>query len=304
MGNVLREGRSCSAEMYSSRPHEMLREFQQKRKAVSLHFQNGNAKRLCPSFGVVPKIITSKDPVRRPSVNKSQFFTEYSPSSNSESESYSCGVVPLSINSKVLERRPSEGSTSRYTTVCTQSTLSESSRLRCSCSILYVAYPGDEEKDFGQIERGAVYEQTKCARCSKLDAEQQVEDDELIIPPIDTDESDGETLDETVSSPVRMRGNAIDLIPVESPGGKFLHGKEFWLQNPEGGWERVTIENWNHWNGTWQVRGADGTAFPAAPIALKTEEEYRFLSRERNVRSRSFKSFVDATPKSVKLSEF
>jgi len=92
-------------------------------------------------------------------------------------------------------------------------------------------------------------------------------------------------------SKIRKRGIAIDVKPIDPPGGNILTGKQFYLQNPELEWEAVTIEKWNSWNGTWQVRGLDGTAFPASPKALKSEEEYRFFSRERNFSSRSFKSF-------------
>jgi len=89
---------------------------------------------------------------------------------------------------------------------------------------------------------------------------------------------------------VRKRGKAIMIKPIDRPGGKFLNGKHFYLQIAGGEWEKVTIEHWNSWNGTWQVRGSGGMAFPAAPIALKSEEEYGFLSRERSIKSRSFKS--------------
>jgi len=94
---------------------------------------------------------------------------------------------------------------------------------------------------------------------------------------------------------VRKRGKAIMIKPIDRPGGKFLNGKHFYLQIAGGEWEKVTIEHWNSWNGTWQVRGPGGIAFPAAPIALKSEEEYGFLSRERSTKSRSFKSLAESS---------
>jgi len=88
----------------------------------------------------------------------------------------------------------------------------------------------------------------------------------------------------------RKRGNAIEIKPVACPIGNLLPGKQYYLQNGELQWEAVTIENWNFWNGTWQVRGENGVAFPARPSALKSEEEYRFFSRERSFSCRSFSS--------------
>jgi len=88
----------------------------------------------------------------------------------------------------------------------------------------------------------------------------------------------------------RIRSNAVDVKPVCRPGGKFLIEKQLYCQNLWMDWEKVTIESWNAWNGTWQVRGADGKLFPAAPIALKTKEEFKFLSRKRSFIARSFGS--------------
>jgi len=88
----------------------------------------------------------------------------------------------------------------------------------------------------------------------------------------------------------RIRWNAIELKPVDPPGGKFFEEKQFYIQNAERQWEVVNIERWNPWNGTWQVKGEDSDSFPAAPIALKSKEEYEFLSRERKVKPRSFGS--------------
>jgi len=100
---------------------------------------------------------------------------------------------------------------------------------------------------------------------------------------------DGKTSDLT-DSKLRKRGNAIEVTPIDRPCGKFLPGEQYYLQNGELQWEAVTIESWNFWNGTWQVRGENGVAFPATPSALKTEEEYRFFSRERSFSFRSFSS--------------
>jgi len=88
----------------------------------------------------------------------------------------------------------------------------------------------------------------------------------------------------------RIRSNAIEIKPVDSPGGIFCKEKQFYVQNQESVWEIVNIERWNPWNGTWQVKGADSVSFPAAPIALKSKEQYEFLSRERIVEPRSFGS--------------
>lgn len=88
----------------------------------------------------------------------------------------------------------------------------------------------------------------------------------------------------------RERGNAIEVKPIDCPAGKVQPGNQYYLQNGELQWEAVTIESWNFWNGTWQVRGENGEAFPATPSALKSEEEYRFLSRERTFSYRSFSS--------------
>jgi len=100
----------------------------------------------------------------------------------------------------------------------------------------------------------------------------------------------------SVTSPLgkeRIRSNAIEIKPVNSPGGIFCKEKQFYVQNQESVWEIVNIERWNPWNGTWQVKGADSVSFPAAPIALKSKEQYEFLSRERIVEPRSFGSFSE-----------
>jgi len=91
----------------------------------------------------------------------------------------------------------------------------------------------------------------------------------------------------------RVRSSAVELKRIKRPGGKFLSDNHFYLQHATGEWERVTIESWNPWNGTWQVRGEDEKTFSAAPIALKNEEEYVFLSRKRSFKPRSFGSFTD-----------
>jgi len=116
--------------------------------------------------------------------------------------------------------------------------------------------------------------------------------DSLVTPVKFT--TNGKSVDSTPLE-VRKRGKAIMIKPIDRPGGKFLNGKHFYLQIAGGEWEKVTIEHWNSWNGTWQVRGSGGTAFPAAPIALKSEEEYGFLSRKRSIKSRSFKSSAESS---------
>jgi len=91
----------------------------------------------------------------------------------------------------------------------------------------------------------------------------------------------------------RVRSNAVELKRIKRPGGKFLSDNQFFLQHATGEWECVTIESWNPWNGTWQVKGEDDKTFPAAPIALKNKEEFVFLSRRRSIKPRSFGSFTD-----------
>jgi len=72
----------------------------------------------------------------------------------------------------------------------------------------------------------------------------------------------------------RLRSSAIDIKTFSSPDGKFLSEKQFYTQSGNGEWENVSIEDWNSWNGTWQVRGSDDRTFAAAPIALKSKEEF------------------------------
>jgi len=307
MGNVLREGRSCkySAEIYTNSRNDMLREFQPNRTAVDfLETSDNNAnKRLYPSFGDISQISKSKELVRNSQLSKNQNLA--CPISNL-SESSSCRLIQKNMKSKVPEQRPSSSAT-RYLTVLAPSSLSESSRYDHSCSLIITSYSGDEEMYFCEIERPSMGKHdrntfTMCA-CSPGKIEKQVTDGEHIVPTIGVFGYNGDTCSAEASSPVRKRGKAIDLIPIERPEGKFVNEKEFFLQNAEGGWENVTIENWNPWNGTWQVKGVDGTAFPAAPIALKTAEEYGFLSRERRVRPRTFTGISETSPNSIKLSK-
>jgi len=303
MGNLLREGRSCSEEIYLNRRDDMLREFQQNRKSVSFLLEAGKEtlhKRLNPSFGTVPDLTKLKDPERRPSTSRSQNLAL------GNSESSSCRLMPKSNKLKVPEKRETPSFGSQYLTIIAPSTsVSESSRYDRSCSLIVTPYSADEEIDFCEIERvlPEVNDRPEYAECIKRKVNKQDTDEERNVPTIDIASYDEGNLTEEVSSPVRVRGKAIDVTTLESPGGKFQYGKKFYLQNAGGTWEIVTIENWNHWSGTWQVRGADGTAFPAAPIALKTEEEYGFLSRERLVRARSFKSFAEKIPSAIKLSK-
>jgi len=68
----------------------------------------------------------------------------------------------------------------------------------------------------------------------------------------------------------RMRSGAIDIKTVNSPKGKFLSEKQFYIQRGNGEWESVSIEHWNPYNGTWQVKGSNDQTFAVAPIALKS----------------------------------
>jgi len=91
----------------------------------------------------------------------------------------------------------------------------------------------------------------------------------------------------------RVRSNAIELKAVDPPSDKIFKEKQLYVYNIEKGWEVVSIVSWNAWNGTWQVKGADSECFPAAPSALKSKEQYEFLSKERVVYPRSFNSFSE-----------
>jgi len=97
----------------------------------------------------------------------------------------------------------------------------------------------------------------------------------------------------------RVRRDAILVNTIDPPDRKLFLGKTFFLQNSAFDWERVTVEHWNCWNGTWQVRGEDGISFPAAPIALKNAKDHEFLTRERSIRLRSFNNQMEITPKLV-----
>jgi len=87
----------------------------------------------------------------------------------------------------------------------------------------------------------------------------------------------------------RQRRNAVKLETHDMPSGIYK-GDRRYIQYGSGLWETVTVEAWNHWNGTWQVTGTNGRTMQAAPLSLKTNEEYRFLSKERAIGHRSFGS--------------
>jgi len=157
---------------------------------------------------------------------------------------------------------------------------------------------------------------SSCSRLSSVGGQNIAETDESGISiyftkPYDTPTISVESVSvksvNIVTTPLekeRVRSNAIEIMAVDSPGGMFCEEKQFYVQNPESVWEIVNIEGWNPWNGTWQVKGADTVSFPAAPIALKSKEEYEFLSRERTVKPRSFGSFSDtASIRSVEVHE-
>jgi len=93
----------------------------------------------------------------------------------------------------------------------------------------------------------------------------------------------------------RVRSNAIELTTVDPPSDKIFKDTQLYVHNIDKEWEAVSIVSWNAWNGTWQVKGTDSECFPAAPSALKSKEQYEFLSRERIVYPRSFSSFSEAT---------
>jgi len=89
----------------------------------------------------------------------------------------------------------------------------------------------------------------------------------------------------------RERQNAVRVDTFEMPSGVYK-GDRRYIQFGNGLWETVTIDGWNCWNGTWQVSDTSGRSIQAAPLALKTEDEYRFLSKDRTIRYRSIGSFV------------
>jgi len=96
-----------------------------------------------------------------------------------------------------------------------------------------------------------------------------------------------------IPSSSRSRSSAIDIKTVNSPGGKFVSENQFYTQSASGEWEIVCVEDWNPWNGTWQVRGSDDKTFAANPIALKTKSEYDFLARDRHCSPRFFGSLKE-----------
>jgi len=87
----------------------------------------------------------------------------------------------------------------------------------------------------------------------------------------------------------RDRTNAVRIDTHEMPSGVY-NGDQRYIQFGNDIWEPVTIDCWNYWNGTWQVLDASGRSIQAAPLALKTEDEYRFLSKKRTISYRSFGS--------------
>jgi len=87
----------------------------------------------------------------------------------------------------------------------------------------------------------------------------------------------------------RDRTNAVRVETYEMPSGVY-NGDQRYIQFGNDIWETVTIDCWNYWNGTWQVLDTSGRSIQAAPLALKTEDEYRFLSRNRKISYRSFGS--------------
>jgi len=87
----------------------------------------------------------------------------------------------------------------------------------------------------------------------------------------------------------RDRTNAVRVETYEMPSGVY-NGDQRYIQFGNDIWETVTIDCWNYWNGTWQVLDTSGHSIQAAPLALKTEDEYRFLSKKRTISYRSFGS--------------
>jgi len=243
MGNVLRDGRNCREEIRTNRRNQMLREFQSNRRAVN--FQQSSdykaSERLFPSFGEVSQITKSKEMVRKPQLSKIQNLA--CPISN-QSESSSCRVMQKSMRGKFWEQQHSS-SANQFLALLAPSSVSESSKYDNSCS---TPYSVDEEMYFCDIERpsSAEYQGNRSPlyACSPRKVGKQVKDEERVVPTIDGIGHNGETRTaKAFSSPERKRRKAIDLIPVERPGGKFVQEKEFFLQSGKGTWENVKIEN-------------------------------------------------------------
>jgi len=168
-------------------------------------------------------------------------------------------------------------------------------------SLELLLYHANIENVDGEVEKSIFQFCTKVSSQDELEKSESIgcsisqEDSELDESPVIKADVSSSNEDSLIEFPIleRIRSNAIELQPVKAPGGKFLSEQQFYIQNANCEWEIVSIESWNPWNGTWQVMGEDGISFPAAPIALKTKEEYEFLSRERVFRTRSFGSLSE-----------
>jgi len=240
------------------------------------------------SFGIVPKLNSTSQHEWQTSTCSNRWFPGYSPCSSTRSSgllksSLSCDLAPHT--GFRTEGRSTLGTErtcplKRNTLVpSSKDTFQDASDLSFRLSQFEKVTSADSVTPVLEINE-------------KTGSERAISD--VLVTQVKIKTVPDENSIDTKPSEVRRRGKAIQVKTVDRPGGKFLNGKEFWLQNNKGEWENVTIENWNPWNGTWQVRGAGGTAFPAAPIALKSEEEYGFLSRDRSIKSRSFKSLAES----------
>jgi len=231
----------------------IVREFQQ--KALTFHSRDGNNRG--QSFSMVPKITSTRDSEWLSSMstlNSSERYEKYPSSSFIDYQQDSSSESLLyNEDSENLDGKVEKSISQLCTNFSSQDELEKGENVGCSLS-----------------EKGSK------------------QDDCHVI------EGDGGSMRDSmgdIPTLERIRSNAMQSKLVEAPQGKFLSEHEFYIQTADCNWERVCIESWNPWNGTWQVRGEDGMSFPAAPIALKTKQEYEFLSRERVFMTRSFGSY-------------
>jgi len=215
----------------------------------------------------------------------------------------------------IIKRRQSFGEVPKISSVeecewTSASTLSDKSSVYSPCSFnedMWETLPrsglsSDEERNIEDEVQSSISQQSVSSNCSLKNSCGSTADEIPLQRSSKKSKLDynaaiacGSVADSSRETPTlgRVRSNAVELKPVKRPGGKFLTDDRYYLQHATAEWECVTIESWNPWNGTWQVKGEDDKTFPAAPIALKNKEEFVFLSRRRSIKPRSFGSFTD-----------
>jgi len=312
MGNIIKEVSGGDDEKQN----------QEKEKETCINFQQDGSKLQAqrrsnrepiPSFGPVPKNISSTEQFRQ-SFTPSRLFAGYSLGSprDSSNSRYLKSSVSYDMSAANSLRRLEENSVLGTESVCfvknsinpfPSSTLADTSD-----STLYSqdsarrSYPVEEK--VASPEHSTPSKEEHSAPPKEENSAPPKERDSLLMEGTRSTSDvlvtqvmisrDGKCVN-TKPLEVRKRGKAVVVKPVARPEGNIQNGKQFYLQNAGGEWEKVIIQNWNSWNGTWQVKGEEGRAFPAAPLALKSEEEYGFLSRERSIKTRSFKSLAESS---------